>query len=174
MSVCGTVSVDISVEAFSCHRDSCVLRLAVAQLGFTAYLRARIYLRPSQARSLAPGQPSPGHASPHASPHRSRQRYGNMNPFPIGYAFRPRLRGRLTLGRRTLPRKPSAFGGGGSHPSFRYSCLHSHFRYLQGASRLPLLRHPERSPTTGGKPPIRGFGTMLELRCIVGARLLDQ
>ena len=34
------------------------------------------------------------------------QRYGNMNPFPIDYAFRPRLRGRLTLGRLPLPRKP--------------------------------------------------------------------
>ena len=25
-------------------------------------------------------------------------RYGNINPFPISYDFRPRLRGRLTLG----------------------------------------------------------------------------
>ena len=32
--------------------------------------------------------------------------YGNINPFPIGYAFRPRLRGRLTLGGLPLPRKP--------------------------------------------------------------------
>jgi len=31
---------------------------------------------------------------------------GNINPFPITYAFRPRLRGRLTLSRLTLPRKP--------------------------------------------------------------------
>jgi hypothetical protein len=59
-----------------------------------------------------------------------------MNPFPIDYAFRPRLRGRLTLGRRPLPRKPSAFGEGDSHPLFRYSCLHSHFRYLQLAFQL--------------------------------------
>ena len=36
----------------------------------------------------------------------SCQRYGNINPFPIDYASRPRLRGRLTLGRLTLPRKP--------------------------------------------------------------------
>ena len=28
---------------------------------------------------------------------RSRPRYGNVDPFPIGYASRPRLRGRLTL-----------------------------------------------------------------------------
>ena len=54
-----------------------------------------------------------------------------MNPFPIDYAFRPRLRGRLTLGRRPLPRKPRVFGGQESHLSFRYSCLHSLFRPLQ-------------------------------------------
>ena len=27
------------------------------------------------------------------------RKYGNINPFPISYAFLPRLRGRLTLGR---------------------------------------------------------------------------
>ena len=32
--------------------------------------------------------------------------YGNINPFPIAYAFRPRLRSRLTLGGLAFPRKP--------------------------------------------------------------------
>ena len=32
-------------------------------------------------------------------------RLGNINPIPIDYAVWPRLRDRLTLGRRTLPRK---------------------------------------------------------------------
>ena len=32
--------------------------------------------------------------------------YGNINPFPIDYAFRPRLRDRLTLGGLPLPRNP--------------------------------------------------------------------
>src|SRR5919199_5796266 len=36
----------------------------------------------------------------------------------IAYAFRPRLRPRLTLSRRTLLRNPWAIGGGDSHPSF--------------------------------------------------------
>jgi hypothetical protein len=54
-----------------------------------------------------------------------------MNPFPIGYAFQPHLRGRLTLGRLPLPRKPSAFGGQVFHPSFRYSYRHPLFRHLQ-------------------------------------------
>ena len=43
-----------------------------------------------------------------ASPHWSNvcQQYGNINPLPIDYAFRPRLRDRLTLGGFTVPRKP--------------------------------------------------------------------
>ena len=44
--------------------------------------------------------------------------YRNINLFAIDYAFRPRLRTRLTLGRRALPRKPWTIGGGDSHPSF--------------------------------------------------------
>ena len=43
--------------------------------------------------------------------------YGNINPLAIDYAFRPRLRSRLTLSRRTLLRKPWTIGGGDSHPS---------------------------------------------------------
>ena len=37
--------------------------------------------------------------------------YGNLNPLSITYAFRPRLRSRLTLGGRTFPRKPQTFDG---------------------------------------------------------------
>src|SRR5881227_3291538 len=44
--------------------------------------------------------------------------YGNINPLAIDYAFRPRLRSRLTLSRRTLLRNPWAIGGGDSHSSF--------------------------------------------------------
>jgi hypothetical protein len=105
------------------------LRLPVGRLAFTAHLKAGICLRLSSARVLRPGLPSPGRASPHASSLRNYQRYGNMNPFPIDYASRPRLRGRLTLGRLPLPRNPQASGGQVFHLSFRYSCLHPHFRF---------------------------------------------
>ena len=44
--------------------------------------------------------------------------YRNINLLSIAYAFRPRLRSRLTLGRRTLPRNPYAIGGMDSHHSF--------------------------------------------------------
>jgi hypothetical protein len=67
------------------------------------------------------------------------QRYGNMNPFPISYAFRPHLRGRLTLGRLPLPRKPQAFGGQVFHLSFRYSYRHPPFRHLQETSQSPFF-----------------------------------
>jgi hypothetical protein len=43
--------------------------------------------------------------------------YGNINPLAIDYAFRPRLRSRLTLSRRTLLRKPWTIGGEDSHLS---------------------------------------------------------
>ena len=59
----------------------------------------------------------------------------------------PRIRSRLTLGRRSLPRNPYAFGGWDSHPSFRYSYQHSHFpavhRSLQnGFSPQATLPYP--------------------------------
>ena len=74
----------------------------------------------------------------------------NINVVPIDYAFRPRLRGRLTLRRLTLRRNPWSFGDRVSHSVCRYSCQHSHFPYLHGPSRdrftglgnapLPLFR----------------------------------
>ena len=62
-------------------------------------------------------------------------RPGNVNPVPIDYGFRPRLRGRLTLRGLTLRRNPWAFGDRVSRPVCRYSCPHSHFRYLHSDSR---------------------------------------
>src|ERR671920_1334327 len=72
----------------------------------------------------------------------------NINLVPIDYAFRPRLRGRLTLRRLALRRNPWTFGERVSHPLCRYSCPHSHFPYLHGRSRIPLRRLRERSATT--------------------------
>ncbi len=51
----------------------------------------------------------------------------NINCIPIDYAFRPRLRGRLTLRRLALRRNPWTFGESVSHTLYRYSCQHSHF-----------------------------------------------
>ena len=75
-------------------------------------------------------------------------RFRNINLIPIDYAFRPRLRGRLTLRGLALRRNPWTFGESVSHTLYRYSCQHSRFRYLQGTSRIPLRRPTERSATT--------------------------
>ena len=54
----------------------------------------------------------------------------NINVVPIDYPLRARLRGRLTLRRLALRRNPWSFGERASHPLYRYSCQHSHFRYV--------------------------------------------
>ncbi len=71
----------------------------------------------------------------------------NIHLVPIDYGFRPRLRGRLTLRGLTLRRNPWTFGDRVSHSVCRYSCQHSHFRYLQDGSPLSLRRPTERSAT---------------------------
>ena len=63
-------------------------------------------------------------------------RLRNINRIPIDYPLRARLRGRLTLRGLALRRNPWSFGERASHPLYRYSCQHSHFRYLHG--RLPF------------------------------------
>ena len=65
----------------------------------------------------------------------------NINLVPIDYAFRPRLRGRLTLLRLTLSRNPWTFGESVSHTLYRYSCQHSHFRALHQTSRFGFGAH---------------------------------
>ena len=100
--------------------------------------------------------------------------YRNINRLAIAYAFRPRLRSRLTLSRLALLRNPWAFGGRVSHSSFvtRASILTSHpstadfRRRFAGGGNAPLPLHHEDE--------VRGFGSMLEPRYIVRARPLDQ
>jgi hypothetical protein len=71
--------------------------------------------------------------------------YRNINLLSIAYAFRPRLRSRLTLSRLALLRNPWAFGGRVSHSSFvtRASILTSQL----STAELPLpLRRPGNAP----------------------------
>ena len=66
----------------------------------------------------------------------------NINVVPIDYPLRARLRGRLTLLRLALSRNPWSFGERASHPLCRYSCQHSHFRYLQHAFQHTFIALP--------------------------------
>ena len=118
----------------------------------------------------------PGTPSPHAqSSKRARltafvttSRPWIINQVPIDYGFRPRLRGRLTLRGLTLRRNPWTFGESVSHTLYRYSCQHSHFRYLQDPSRDPFngLRN---APLPRALRHIRSFGAWLQPRYIFGA-----
>ena len=72
---------------------------------------------------------------------------GILTSSAIGIAIRLILRVRLTPGRLTSPGNPWSYGGGESHPPYRYLYLHLLFHALHGGSRLTLRRGMECSPT---------------------------
>ena len=76
-----------------------------------------------------------------------RGRPGNLDPVPIGYASRPRLRSRLTPGRLTLPGKPWIFGARAFHPRFRILMPAFSFPVPPAGIATRLPRPAERSPT---------------------------
>jgi hypothetical protein len=87
---------------------------------------------------LFPGRPSPPEQSSKLGRYTdavTTSRPRNVHLVAIAYGSRPRLRGRLTLRGLTLRRNPWTFGGRVSHTPNRYSCQHSHFRYLHQTSR---------------------------------------
>jgi hypothetical protein len=151
---------------------------------------------------LTPGQPPPGRASllrlSYASPTTPSDRpasrpkgrsaglsirdsawtaargYGNINPLSIGYACRPRLRPRLTLGGLACPRNPWSIGGRASHSSFAtHACILTHAASTAGSPRC-FARCMTLSYPSSPEAECRGFGGVLEPRYIVGAESLDQ
>src|SRR5271157_4863833 len=94
--------------------------------------------------TLNPGHPSPGWSTLLRPLFAQTPAwwYRNINLFPINYAFRPRLRDRLTLRGLTLLRKPWAYGDKVFHLVYRYSCQHTLFCFLQ---------RPSRDTFTGGQ-----------------------
>ena len=87
----------------------------------------------------------------------------NVDLLAISYAFRPRLRSRLTLSGLTWPRKPWAYGEPVSHRLYRYSCQHNHFQKLQPSFRSTFSA-AGTLPYHHGKTMIRSFGDVLEPR----------
>ena len=115
-------------------------------------------------RSRGPGRPEPGPCPAGASPRAAEcapARLGSVDPTPVGYGLRPRLRPRLTLGGRAFPRKPRASGGVDSH----------HASLLVPASSLPRAPRslagcafPARGTLPyrwGPQAPSRRFGASL-------------
>ena len=86
---------------------------------------------------------------------------GIFNLLSIAYAFQPRLRDRLTQGRRALPWKPWVFGEEDFHFLYRLlmpciiTCMRSTAPY--GTASVPI----QRSPTTCTNVQIRDFGSVL-------------
>ena len=98
--------------------------------------------------------------------------YRNINLLSIDYAFRPRLRSRLTLSRRTLLRNPWAIGGEDSHLSFV-----THAGILTSQASTAGFRRRFTALGTllyHSLTRIRSFGGVLEPRYIIRARTLDQ
>jgi hypothetical protein len=107
--------------------------------------------------------------------------YGNINPLSIDYAYRPRLRSRLTLGGSACPRNPWSSGARVSHSRIAtHACIltpapsttrsHGGFTGLRDA---PLPNQPP-TPRRRRETDCHGFGGVLEPRYIVGAESLDQ
>ena len=74
------------------------------------------------------------------------------------------IRFRLTPGRLTSPGNPWSYGGGESHPPYRYLYLHLLFHALHAGSRLALRRCMECSPTDPNGS--RGFSAQLDTRLL--------
>ena len=91
--------------------------------------------------------------------------FRNIDRISIGYASRPRLRSRLTLGGLSLPRKPWTYG---------VRVFHPHFRILMPAFSFPVppAGIATRLPTT--LLPESMTSVMCLVPIIFGAGSLDQ
>ena len=85
---------------------------------------------------LSPGQPTPGTPSLLRPPIALRLSAGILTRFPSTTHFCLALGADSPCADERCARKPWAFGGEAFHPPYRYSCQHSHFRYLQQALQL--------------------------------------
>ena len=83
-----------------------------------------------------------------------------LTPFPSATAFALALGARLTLRGLTLRRNPWTFGVRVSHPDYRYSCQHSHFRCLHSRSRA-CFTGLRNAPLPLQKTGIRNQGSEL-------------
>ena len=137
------------------------------------YLSTCVGFGYGRTRGLFPGTSSPPSQSSKAKRYKrsvTTRWLTNINVIPIDYAFRPRLRDRLTLRRLTLRRNPWTFGDTVFHSVYRYSCQHSHFRCLQRPSRVLLQKPTERSATIQVsddrcRVSERKLGLQLQRRC---------
>ncbi len=103
---------------------------------------------------LSPGLPTPGTPSLLRPPIALQSGAGILTRFPSTTHFCLALGADSPCADERCARKPWAFGGEAFHPPYRYSCQHSHFRYLQQALRLTFtgLRNAPLPLTLASKP----------------------
>ena len=112
-----------------------------------SHMDGAFHCRPAYAASR--GRPEPRRATllRHSVGKAPLRGCRNVCLLCIGYAFRPRLSSRLTLGGLALPRKPWVYGGGVFH-----AALVTHASILTSgrstAGRPAASPPPESSPTT--------------------------
>jgi hypothetical protein len=137
----------------------------------------------SVVRGLFPGDPRPPAQSDQGRPRPgpvTTRGPRNVDLVPIGYACRPRLRGRLTLRGLTWRRNPWTSGGSVSHAPV---ATHVSIRTPRASSRARARPSPAwgtlryRSAARAIARPggrARGFGAWLEPRYIFGAGQLNR
>ena len=84
---------------------------------------------------LSPGQPTPGTPTLLRHPIAVTSGAGILTSFPSTTHFCLALGADSPCADERCARKPWAFGVQAFHPHYRYSCQHSHFRYLQQSLR---------------------------------------
>ena len=129
----------------------------------------------SAGRAPSRGRPEPRRATPirrAPSVVAPRARCRNVCLLRVGYAYRPRLSPRLTLGGLALPRKPRVHGG-----RVTLSSLATHASIL--TPMRSTVGRPPASPPMGSSPtdsenqnPAASVSSLAP--CIVGACPLDQ
>ena len=82
-----------------------------------------------------------------SAPLRSNTKYRNINLFPIDYAFRPRLRGRLTLPRLTLHWNPPGLPASWLFTRFIVTYVSIRTSDTSSMPHSTPSQAPERSPT---------------------------
>ena len=141
----GTGRILISLEAFL-ETGSAKLRYLLARSLVVVPSPWRVDLPARQLLHLNPN-PVRGFNLSHLSLRHSGYGYGHIDPFAIDYALRPRLRTRLTQGRRPLPWKPWSIGVEDSH---LHLVTHTGIlTSLRSSTPYGIPSPPkERSPTT--------------------------
>ena len=133
---------------------------SLASSGASGHVMPAFHKASPYAPSRGRPEPRPATLLRHTFGQTPRRGCGNVDPLCIGYAFRPRLSSRLTLGGLASPRKPWVYGGGVSHAALAtHASILTSGRSTEG--RPSASPRTGSSPTTGTNVPVRRFGAML-------------